>query len=52
MPERMRPSDGPEVVCDAKRIREQTGWQPEIPFEQSLQEILDYWREEQATETR
>jgi GDP-4-dehydro-6-deoxy-D-mannose reductase len=47
-PQRMRPSDIPEVVCDASRIREQTGWQPEIPFEQSLQDILDYWRQEEA----
>jgi GDP-4-dehydro-6-deoxy-D-mannose reductase len=47
-PQRMRPSDVPEVVCDAGRIREQTGWQPEIPFEQSLQDILDYWRQEEA----
>jgi GDP-4-dehydro-6-deoxy-D-mannose reductase len=51
-PQRMRPSDVPEVVCDASRIREHTGWQPEIPFEQSLQDILDYWRQEQATGSR
>jgi len=51
-PQRMRPSDVPEVVCDASRIREHTGWQPEIPFEQSLQDILDFWRQEQAASTR
>ncbi len=43
-PERMRPSDVPDVVCDATRIREQTGWEPTISFEQSLRDILDYWR--------
>jgi len=47
-PQRMRPSDVPEVVCDASRIQKHTGWQPEISFEQSLQDILDYWRQEQA----
>ncbi|MFC2037559.1 GDP-mannose 4,6-dehydratase [Chloroflexota bacterium] len=26
-PQRMRPSDVPEVVCDAARIQERTGWQ-------------------------
>jgi GDP-4-dehydro-6-deoxy-D-mannose reductase len=41
---RLRPSDIPIVLCDATRFREQTGWQPTIPFEQSLQDTLDYWR--------
>jgi GDP-4-dehydro-6-deoxy-D-mannose reductase len=45
-PDRMRPSDVPDVVCNATRIQEQTGWQTRIPFERSLQDILDYWREE------
>jgi GDP-4-dehydro-6-deoxy-D-mannose reductase len=45
-PERMRPSDIPEIVCDATRIRERTGWRATIPFEQSLQDILEYWRQE------
>jgi GDP-4-dehydro-6-deoxy-D-mannose reductase len=45
-PDRMRPSDVPNVVCDATRIREQTGWEPKISFEQSLGDILDYWRRE------
>lgn len=44
-PARMRPSDVPDVVCDADRLRRQTGWQPTIPFEQSLADVLDYWRE-------
>jgi GDP-4-dehydro-6-deoxy-D-mannose reductase len=45
-PERMRPSEVPEIVCDATRIRERTGWKTTIPLAQSLQDILDYWREE------
>lgn len=44
-PERMRPSDMPEIVCDSSRIRERTGWKPGIPFEQSLEDILAYWRQ-------
>ncbi len=44
--ERMRPADIPEIVCDASRLRERTGWQPTIPFEQSIQDILEYWRRE------
>jgi GDP-4-dehydro-6-deoxy-D-mannose reductase len=47
-PQRMRPSDVPDAVCDASRIRDRTGWQVTISFEQSLQDILDYWRQEKA----
>jgi GDP-4-dehydro-6-deoxy-D-mannose reductase len=43
-PDRMRPSDIPEVVCDATRLRECTGWQTTIPFEQSLRSVLEFWR--------
>lgn len=45
-PQRMRPSDVPDMVCDAGRLRRETGWQPVIPFEQSLSDVLNYWRTE------
>lgn len=45
-PLRMRPSDVADVVCDASRLRAQTGWQPTISFRQSLEDIMDYWRRE------
>jgi GDP-4-dehydro-6-deoxy-D-mannose reductase len=45
-PERMRPSDVPDFVCDASRLRAATGWRPEIPFQQSLRDVLGYWRQE------
>jgi GDP-4-dehydro-6-deoxy-D-mannose reductase len=47
-PDRMRPSETPDIVCDATRIRELCGWQATIPLRQSLQDVLDYWREEKA----
>jgi GDP-4-dehydro-6-deoxy-D-mannose reductase len=43
-PKRMRPSDMPLMVCDNTLFCQQTGWQPEISFEQSLSDLLDYWR--------
>ena len=43
-PGRMRPSDVPVVICDAGKLRRQTGWQPRISFVESLQSILDDWR--------
>jgi GDP-4-dehydro-6-deoxy-D-mannose reductase len=43
-PERMRPSDTPVVYCDAKKLRDATGWTPSISFEQTLRDVLDDWR--------
>ncbi len=50
-PARMRPSDIPVLVCDATRFNQRTGWTPQIPFEQTLRDILDYWRERVRAET-
>lgn len=43
-PDRMRPSDNPIVLGDASRLREETGWAPRIPIEQTLDDLLTYWR--------
>lgn len=43
-PERMRPSDVPHLICDSSKFREKTGWVPEIPFEKTLEDLLNYWR--------
>ncbi len=42
---RRRPSDVPEMVCDASKFRARTGWEPRLPFEQTLRDLLDYERE-------
>lgn len=42
-PELLRPLDTPEIVCDPSKIRS-LGWNPTIPLEQSLKNILDFWR--------
>ncbi|GAB4154047.1 MAG: GDP-mannose 4,6-dehydratase [Roseiflexaceae bacterium] len=44
-PARMRPADVPRVVSDCRRFRHDTGWEPQIPLEQTLLDILDHWRE-------
>jgi GDP-4-dehydro-6-deoxy-D-mannose reductase len=41
---RMRPDDTPVMVGDASRLRNATGWAPAIPFERTLDDLLDYWR--------
>lgn len=44
-PARMRPSDVELLVGDYTKIKEKTGWKPEIPLEKTLEDLLDYWRE-------
>lgn len=43
-PERRRPLDMPVAYADTHKIRDATGWQPEIPFRESLRVVLDDWR--------
>ncbi len=43
-PARMRPSDVPILIGDCSKFHSATGWKPEIPFEQTLLDILNYWR--------
>jgi len=43
-PARYRPNDVPLLVGDPSRIRNELGWVPQIPLEQTLDDLLDYWR--------
>ena len=47
--ERVRAVDVPLIEADCSRFRSATGWKPQIPFERSLQDILDYWRAKVAS---
>jgi len=51
-PNRMRPSDVPILLGDCTKFREATNWKPAIPFEQTLRDLLDYWRERTNTSGR
>ncbi|MBU0952460.1 MAG: GDP-mannose 4,6-dehydratase [Elusimicrobia bacterium] len=44
-PARMRPSDVLILLGDNTKFCKQTGWKPEIPFEKTMRDLLDYWRE-------
>ncbi len=44
-PSRLRPSDVPVLLSDSSKFRELTGWEPRIPLEESLHDLLTYWRE-------
>jgi len=41
---RLRPLDADLQVPDTSKFRAHTGWQPEISFEKTMQDLLDYWR--------
>ena len=43
-PARMRPSDVPVLQGDYGKLHARTGWEPQIPFEQTVADLLDYWR--------
>jgi len=42
-PKLVRPIDIPVQICDTKKCRQLTGWKPEIPMRQTLQDLLAYW---------
>src|SRR5579862_6601307 len=43
--ERLRPIDADLQVPDTRKFEKHTGWKPVITFEQTMQDLLDYWRE-------
>lgn len=45
-PGRYRPSDNLVLWGDRSRIERELGWKPEIPLDQTLSDLLDYWRKE------
>lgn len=45
-PDRYRPVDVPEVRGSAEKFRRLTGWEPAYSFQQTLEDTLDYWREQ------
>ena len=44
-PQRLRPSDIPIIIGDASKFKEETGWQPQIPIEKTLENLLNWWRD-------
>ena len=42
---RLRPIDADLQIPDITKFREMTGWEPKITFNQTMDDLLDYWRE-------
>ena len=38
-------SDVEILIGDSSKFRADTGWEPRIPFDQTLRDLLDYWRD-------
>lgn len=48
-PARLRPIDADLQVPDTSKFTAHTGWQPAISFEQTMQDLLNYWRDKIAS---
>jgi len=44
-PSRMRPSDVRLLWANVDKFKHATGWEPRIPFDQTMADLLGYWRE-------
>ena len=44
-PERLRPIDADLQVPNTAKFKAITGWEPEIPFEKTMKDLLQYWRD-------
>ena len=43
-PERLRPVDVVLQIPDTNKFKKHTGWEPEYSFEQTMDDLLNYWR--------
>lgn len=51
-PALIRPLDVSVSVCDFSKLKERTGWEPQIPLERTLSDVLEYWRNRVASTVR
>jgi GDP-4-dehydro-6-deoxy-D-mannose reductase len=43
-PTRIRHGEVPRVLGDYTKIRRETGWRPQVSLDETLRDLLDYWR--------
>ncbi len=48
-PERLRPIDANLQVPNTNKFFKHTGWKPEIPFDKTMSDLLNYWRDQIKT---
>ena len=42
-PKYFRPEELPYLKGDSKKVRTTLGWEPEISFEEMMEEMIDFW---------
>ena len=42
-PQLVRPNENKKVIGSYKKIRDELGWEPQIPLQKSLSDIIGYW---------
>ena len=45
-PKKVRSGEIPRIVASNAKIESATGWRPQIALEQTLADLLDFWRRE------
>jgi GDP-4-dehydro-6-deoxy-D-mannose reductase len=48
-PDKLRKTDVPLLIGDNRKIVAETGWSPRIPIEQTLRDLLAFWREKEGS---
>ena len=44
-PKLLRPTDEPIIWADCTKLKLATGWEPAVPLEQTIDDMLNYWRQ-------
>jgi GDPmannose 4,6-dehydratase len=44
-PARLRPIDADLQVPNTEKFKLHTGWKPEIPYQKTMEDLLNYWRD-------
>jgi len=51
-PDRLRPIDADLQIPDTSKFKKHTGWEPEISFDKTMKDLLEYWRQQVKTGRR
>ena len=44
-PDLLRPTDEPIIWADCTKLKQATGWEPAISLDQTIEDMLSYWRQ-------
>lgn len=51
-PDRLRPIDADLQVPNTNKFQQHTGWEPQIKFEDTMRELLEYWRKRVSSDEK